>query len=77
MSEQLQPELGEAIEARLDVLHRIGDVVEPAAPLRQEARDLGVRPGVPSSSMRELPTSNITASMPSEAITWRWTGPTR
>ena len=43
--EQLQTELGEVVEAGLDVVHAIGDVVEAAAAPRQEARDLRLRAG--------------------------------
>ena len=72
--EELQAELGEAVEAGLDVVDAIGDVVEATAPSCQEPGDLRLGPVLPSSSMRESPTWNMTASMPSDAITWRCAG---
>jgi hypothetical protein len=73
---QLKALRRESIQRDLDVLDAVGDVVDPATALGEEAGDPGVRTGGPSSSIRDSPTSNITVSTPSDSTTSRWDGPT-
>src|ERR1035437_6237775 len=46
----------------------------PPSRFSRKAAILEPGPVEPSSSIRDSPTSNITASMPSDSTTWRWLG---